>query len=161
MSLRHLTRFELVWARAAFEAIFPGHAGGARGIGTMDIEAYLEETFGNIPLEPAVGMRIAIWTTALAPLFVLGRFATLHRLSAPDRERVVSRLVVNPVYAVRQLVLALKAIAALLYAGDREVRAAMVAPSSPAVPLQLKRKPEKTPSVPPPGTKGGRRVAVA
>jgi hypothetical protein len=126
----------------------------------MDIEAYLERTFQAIPLEPAVGIRIAIWIVALAPLFVLGRVVTIHGLSKPDREKVVARLVMSPIYAVRQLVIALKAVAALLYASDREVRTAMLAPKQ-APPIALSRKPEKTPSVPPPGSKGGHRVAVA
>src|SRR5262245_6240931 len=103
MIFRHLTRTELVWARDTFDTIFPGHGSGARGVGTMDIEAYLEHTFRAIPLEPAIGLRIAIWIVALAPLFVLGRVATIHGLSKPDRERVLAKLVMSPIYAVRQL----------------------------------------------------------
>ena len=71
----------------------------------------------------------------------------------------MSKLITSRFYAVRQLIVALKAVAALLYAADREVRAAMVAPKE--APIALGRKSEKTPSVPPPGAKGGRRVAVA
>jgi hypothetical protein len=158
MIFRRLTGTELVWARDAFDTIFPGH-GGARGVGTMNIEAYLEQTFMAIPLEPAIGLRIAIWIVALAPLFVLGRVATIHGLSKPERARAVAKLVMSRIYAVRQLVVALKAVAAFLYAGDREVRTALLAPKQ--APIALSRKPEKTPSVPPPGSKGGHRVAVA
>jgi hypothetical protein len=159
MIFRRLTRTELVWARDAFDAIFPGHS-SSRGVGTMDIEGYLENLLRTVPLEPAIGIRLAIWIVAFAPLFVVGRFATIHGLSKGDREKVIGKLVTNPIYAIRQLVIALKAVAALLYAGDREVRTAMLAPK-PQAPIALGRKPEKTPSVPPPGSKGGHRVAVA
>ena len=157
MILRQLSRTELTWARDAFEAIFPPHAGGAPGIGKMNVEAYLVDTFARIPAEPAIGLRLAIWIVALAPIFVLGRIRTIHGLSGSDRQRVLTKLTMNPVYAVRQLVIALKAVAALLYAGDTGVRAALAQPA--AVTLPLTRKPSKTPSVPPPA--GGRRVAAA
>jgi hypothetical protein len=168
MILRQLSRTELTWARDAFDAIFPSQPSGAPGVGAMNIEGYLQDTFARIPLEPVCGLRIAIWIVALAPLFVLGRLATIHGLSKPDRERVLVGLTMSPVYAVRQLVVALKAMAALLYAGDPSVRARLLAarsdsPSRELVPLARKSatEPAKTPSVPPPGPSGGRRVVAA
>jgi hypothetical protein len=157
MILRHLTRTELTWARDAFETIFPPRPGGACGIGAMDVEGYMTHTFARIPLEPALGIRLAIWIVALAPIFVLGRLRTIHRLSKDDRQRVLTRLTAHPVYAVRQLVLGLKAVAALLYAADPRVRATFTRAASPTIPMS--RKPSRTPSAPSP--QGGRRVAAA
>jgi len=70
-----------------------------------------------------------VWLVALAPLFVLGRFATIAGLTVADRERVVARLVVSKSYVVRSLVLILKTMGALLYAGDGAVRARMLVPT--------------------------------
>jgi len=137
MSLaKSLAPFEVRWARDAFEAVYPG----PDGIGPLDIEGYLAELMRAIPLEPALGLRAAIWIVALAPLLVLGRFATIHGLSAEDREEVVVRLASNRVYAIRQLVLLLKTMGALLYAGDRRVRERLLAShdASPATSLRGK-----------------------
>jgi hypothetical protein len=95
----------------------------------MDIEGYLVDTLKRIPLEPVIGIRAAIWIVALAPLVVLRRARTLAGLAPSDRELVLVALATNPVYAVRQLVLALKALAALLYAGSPTVRARLMAPT--------------------------------
>ncbi len=153
MSPRTLTRMEMAWALDAFEAIFPG----PQGIGTMNVREYIQATFARIPLEPVIGLRLAIWIVALAPLFVLRRFRTLHGLTAEEREHVLVALAANPVYAVRQLVLALKAMAALLYAADPAVRARMFAPRAEALPL---RKKTSVPP-PPPSKEHGRAAKVA
>lgn len=122
--LRRLSRFELACAKDAFVAIFPG----PDGVASMDIEGYVEDTLARIPLEPALGVRLAIWIVALAPVFVLRRLRTLHGLAPSDRELVLVALATSPLYPVRQLVLALKALAALLYAGSPLVRARILAP---------------------------------
>jgi hypothetical protein len=125
MSLRTLSRLERRWAGAALCAIFPAPppgAGARLGLSELDVDGFLTSTFARIPLEPALGLRIAIWIVALAPIFVLGRFATILALSAAERERVLTHLVVSKVYVVRQLVLALKAIGAMLYVAPRGAR---------------------------------------
>jgi hypothetical protein len=122
--LRRLTRFELACAKDAFVTIFPG----PDGVASMDIEGYVQDTLARIPLEPVLGIRAAIWIVALAPLFILRRFRTLHGIAPSDRELVLVALATSPYYAVRQLVLALKALAALLYAGSPIVRARILAP---------------------------------
>jgi hypothetical protein len=121
-----LTRFELRWARDAFEAIFPG----PDGIRSLDVEGFLARMVRTAPLEPALGVRVAIWIVALAPLFVLRRVATIHDLSPEEREGLVVRLASNALYPVRQLVLLLKTVGALLYAGDATVRARLLAPQA-------------------------------
>ncbi len=136
--LRTLTRFEMASAKAAFVTIFPGDD----GIASMDIEGYVNDTLANIPVEPVLGVRLAIWIVALAPLFVLRRFATLAGLAPPDREIVLVALATSRSYPVRQLVLALKAIAALLYAGSPTVRARLLAPAPALVMPAVRRTPK-------------------
>jgi hypothetical protein len=126
--MKKLTALEMAWAEAALGAIFPGsHDAGLAGIGGMDVRGYLAEVCWRLPLKAVVGLRLAIWIVALAPLFVVARFATIRSLAQPDRERVVAVLVAHPAYALRSLVLILKTIGALLYAGDERVRARMLA----------------------------------
>jgi hypothetical protein len=138
-----LTRFENNWAKAALGAIFPGSSEeGLADIGGMDVSGYLAELMASLPLKPALGLRVAIWLVALAPLFVIRRVATLPSLSQVDRERVVSALVASPSYALRSLVMLLKTFGALLYAGDDRVRARLrPRPAAPrnVVPLRVKR----------------------
>lgn len=154
MSLRTLTPIELRWAKAAFSAIFPHVDGGVMPIGIcdLDLEEFLRKLFARVPLEPALGMRVAIWIVAFAPIFVLRRMTTIHGLTPPDRERVVSSLVASPIYAVRQLVVALKAIGAMLYAAAPAVRERMVAPAPAGPSLVALRlapaKPSLTPTSP-------------
>ena len=144
MSLRKLSRMEMRWASATLIAIFPAPAKDEAckmplGIADLDIDGYLTGTFARIPLEPAIGLRAAIWIAALAPLFVLGRLATITGLSAAERSDLLSRLIASPIYAVRQLVIALKAVGAMLYAGAPVVRAAMLAkPRASMEPISLR-----------------------
>ena len=145
MNLRTLTAFERACARDAFVAIFPG----PDGIGAMDVDGYVDDTFRKIPLEPVIGLRLAIWIVALAPIFVLRRLRTLRGIAPSDREVVLLALTTNRVYAIRQLVMALKAMAALLYAGDPKVRARLLAPPPPPL-LPEARIVKRILSTPPP-----------
>jgi hypothetical protein len=114
------------WAEAALAAIFPGSIEqGLDGISAMNIAAYLGDVMGWVPFRAAMGLRLAIWLVALAPLFVLGRLTTIAGLAPAERERVMTVLVASRSYAVRSLVLVLKSFGALLYASDARVRALM------------------------------------
>jgi hypothetical protein len=124
-----LARFEERWAEAAMGAIFPGAPGDGFGdIRGMDLRGFLRQVVAIVPTQAAVGLRVAVWLCALAPLFVIGKLSTLSGLAEADRERVVVRLAASRLYAIRSLVLILKTIGALLYAGDDAVRARMNAP---------------------------------
>ncbi len=128
-----LASWESAWAEAAMQAIFPGSPEeGMAGIADMGLTGFLADVMRYLPTRAALGMRIAIWLVALAPLFVLGRLTTIARLPLLDRERVVAALAGSRVYAVRSLVLILKTMGALLYGGDASVRARMTAASVPA-----------------------------
>ena len=126
--MRTMTRTEVRWARAAFGAIFPKGASERfpTGIADLDVEGFLVDIRSRAPLKAALGLRLAIWVCALAPLFVIGKLATIASLDEPSRETVMKRLLQSPNYAVRQLVIFLKTIGALLWASAPAVRAAMV-----------------------------------
>ena len=149
-----LTRFERRWAHAAFETIFPGPERGSLPLGIQDmgLDAFLDETLTSLPFESAIGLRLAVWVIALAPLFVLRRFATLASLGAEERERVLGAIAGSSFYAIRSTVLALKAIGALLYCGDLRVRPLMigtVAPKSPVITLRTRALSPAAPAVSP------------
>jgi hypothetical protein len=119
-----LTRFERTAARAAFGTIYPGPERGMLplGICDMDLDGYLDVTLARIPFEPSLGLRLAIWVVALAPIFVLRRLVTIASLDVADRERVITAIYASPYYAIRSAAIALKAIGALFYCGDARVR---------------------------------------
>jgi hypothetical protein len=127
-----LFAFEEGWARAVLAAMFPVPVadGGER-------EATYGPGFSGIiasaPFEPAVGLRLALFMVILSPLFVLKRPRTFLGLTADAREQVLDGLLSSRVYAVRQLVLALKTMGALLYAHDPAVRRAMLVPKRDAL----------------------------
>ncbi|MGD0674345.1 MAG: hypothetical protein ABSC94_02940 [Polyangiaceae bacterium] len=135
--------FEHRWAEAALAAIFPGSAAdGLVAIGSMAWGAYVCETMARLPTKSALGVRCAVWLVAFAPLFVVGRFTVFARLGPADRERVIVRLASSSWFLVRSLLLILKTVGALLYAGDRCVRARMADDLPPRDrPLTLRSKP--------------------
>jgi hypothetical protein len=136
-----LSRMETNWAEAALSAIFPGSRDGMADIRAMGVPGFLSEVMCTIPFQAAIGLRLAVWIVALAPLFILGKLATIARLTQADRERVVSTLLAHRSYALRSLVMILKTMGALLWAGDDAVRARMQTPRprNVLVPLRVKR----------------------
>lgn len=126
--------FELAWARAAFGAVFPDSAAMPYGIARLEPERDFADMVATCPLEQAIGLRLSIWMVALAPLFLLRRPRTIAGLSPPERERVLTLLLASSIYAVRQLTMAFKAMAALLYARSPVIRSAMLELRPAAVP---------------------------
>jgi hypothetical protein len=129
--MRQLLAVERRWAHAAFETIFPGSDGGFVSIEQMDVDGFLHEVCARVPLKAAVGLKLAVWIVALAPLFVLGRLATIRSLAKAEREMVLARLLASKTYAIRQLVFILKSIGAMLYAAHPAVRARMLSARKP------------------------------
>lgn len=125
-----LFSFELAWADAAFAAMFPPPPRSAlvHGIGEMKPAAFFDDAIATVPLEPSLGLRIALWIVALAPLFTIRRFATIASLDDDARETVLQRLLTSPIYAVRQLVAGFKAFGSLLYAQSPAIRKQMTTP---------------------------------
>jgi hypothetical protein len=138
-----LTRFEDQWARVELGVMFPGsRENGFADIEAMDVRGFLAEVMGYLPFRAALGLRLAIWLLALAPIVIARRFATIAGLAPLERERVVTVLSASPIYAVRSLVMMLKTMGAMLYAGDDAVRARLrPQPSRMPIPLRIKRAP--------------------
>lgn len=134
--LPRLFGFELGWADAVFGAIFPESPRTAlvHGIASMKPARFLDELIATVPIEPSIGLRIALWIVAFAPLFTIRKLTTFASLDADDRERVLGRLLASPIYAVRQLVLGLKAMASLLYAQSPAIRRQMSTAVATALP---------------------------
>ena len=134
-----LSTLEIQFAEASMGAIFPGsQAQGLADIRGMDVRGFLAQVMQCVPFQAALGLRAAIWLVALAPLFVVRRFATIRGLDQTDRERLVGRLVASPSYVIRSLVIILKTMGALLYAGDDGVRARMMPPAPRLVPVRIR-----------------------
>jgi hypothetical protein len=152
---RTLTRTENRWAEAAFGAIFPSNAHPElrTGIVDLDVPTFLTDLRSRVPYRSALGLRLAIWMVAFAPLFVLGRFRTITGLDPKAREALVGALLVSSIYPVRQLLILLKAIGALLYGRAASVRAVMI-------PIRV---PENATTGPRliPGTRLGRKPGAA
>jgi len=146
-----LTPVERRWAHATLDTLFPGPERGALplGIEGMNVDAFLDETLERVPFEAALGLRAAFWVIALAPLFVLGKLATIASLHPADRLRVVSAISASPVYVLRSLVMMVKAMGALFYCGDARVRPSIVGVVPSVVTVRLRsgaRAPALSPS---------------
>ncbi len=140
-----LTRFENRWAQATLASMFPGsREEGFAGIQGMDVRGFLTGVMRTLPFKAALGLRVAVWMVALAPLVVLRRAVTIAGLGEADRERVVATLSASGSYSVRSLTMILKTFGALLYAGDDRIRARLrpIAARAP-IPLRLKRTPAR------------------
>ncbi len=134
-----LSAFERAWTDAAFDAIYPESPALPHGIASMHPARYLDDLLRDVPLEQSIGIRLALWIVALAPLFTIWKLGTIASIDPDERPRVLDKLLASPVYAVRQLVLLLKAMAALLYARSAAVRAAMTQPHANVVALRRGR----------------------
>lgn len=139
--MSQLTKMERRWATAAWGTIFPGTE-SSPSMEQMDVDGFLTDLCGTVPFKTFFGLRVAILLVALAPLFVIGKFATIRGLASADRERLLSKLFASRSYLVRQLSFTLKAIGSMLYAAHPVVRARMMRPrpqAKPLVALRLKR----------------------
>jgi hypothetical protein len=134
--------FELTWATAAFGAVLPERTALPHGIVRMNPAGFLAETIAGAPLVQSVGLRLALWVVALAPLWLLRTPKTISGLVAEERELVLARLLASSVYPIRQLAFTFKALASMLYAQSADARRAMTESSDGQVlpEAQLERK---------------------
>jgi hypothetical protein len=134
-----LFAFELAWADAAMGAIFPEGSALAHGIARMKPGAFLDDMLADIWIETSLGLRATLWIIALAPLFVLRRFATITSLDAGEREALLDGLLTSRIYAVRQLVSGFKAMGSLCLSQSAAIRKQMSTPSPVVEPSSLVR----------------------
>lgn len=119
-----LSPTERRWASGVLFAMFPLRDDEKTFAQDFGIADTLQRFFCGIPLQAALGLRAALMLVVVAPLFLLGRFAFFPSLSAEDRMRVLERLMKNKNYAVRQLVVAWKAVGGLVVVGHESLRGA-------------------------------------
>jgi hypothetical protein len=70
-----------------------------------------------------LGLRLAVWMVALAPLWLLGRVATISTMARRERTELLSRLLMHNSLVVRELTMLLKLTAAMALLGTLSVRA--------------------------------------
>ena len=141
--------FELAWATAAFDAVLPERTALPHGIARMNPGRFLADVIASSPLEQSIGLRVTLWIVALAPLWFLRRPKTIADLRPDERQRVLELLIASPVYAVRQLVVAFKALGSMLYAQSPEARAWMTTPRvKPERLVALRLAPKAAPATP-------------
>ena len=137
-----LMKFERGWAQAAFEGLFPSNVDARIPVGARDADmvGLFEDARLAVPPRVALGLRVALWIVALAPLFTIGKLVTIGGLHGLDRERVLLALLASPFYFVRQLTMLLKAFGALFFLSVPGVREAIVgAPNPQLMTLGMKK----------------------
>lgn len=133
-----MTRLELDTVDAAARAIFPknSHAELSVGAEDLDVRGYFEKLIARSSGRVAFALRLGILFCMLAPIFVLGRFATLRSLDLADRQKAIEALAYSRIYAVRQLVLLIKVHVAMVFGAHPVARAVMLPePEAHAAPL--------------------------
>ena len=119
-----MTRWERRWAKQLLGAFAPS---GGPGLAPLPGEVDYESAFVRMrrhatPLA-ALGLRVALWMAALAPLWLWGRLATVSKLAIERRSELLRQLLSHRTFAVRELTLLLKLAATMALLGTPSVRA--------------------------------------
>ncbi|MCS6798522.1 MAG: hypothetical protein NZ898_08325 [Myxococcota bacterium] len=119
-----MLRFERRWAHDVMSSFAPpGGPGLAPDPGRVDfVGALRTQMRASTPLA-ALGLRLAVWMAALAPLWTLGRLRTIRGLRPAERAAVLARLLRSRLYLVRELTLFLKLAACFALFRVPELRA--------------------------------------
>lgn len=113
-----LRGFEKRWAETIGRTIAPrGLLGGV--VDDVDLGALFSEEHRDSPWQAAFLLRLSLWITWLAPLFVIGRWHTFGGLGGDDRERLLDKLLDSPRYYVRLAAIFLKLETTTLLLGDQ------------------------------------------
>ena len=97
---------EQAWARAVFEALFPGCV-------PPGAAAFVRATVEALPPRGAVGLRAALVAVTVAPLWLERGGRLFPSLEREAQARVLATFAGSNVYAVRSMVTLLKATAAM------------------------------------------------
>lgn len=107
-----LTTFERGWAAAMVGGFAPaGGAGLAPTPGEVDYVGAFELMCRSTTRLAAFGMRLALWMSVLAPMFVWGRATTALRLSPERRSKLLGEMLTHRFMLVRELTVLLKLVA--------------------------------------------------
>lgn len=113
-------------AMAVCETTFPIPLGG----GEDRVEA-LDRMLARAPRRVRMGIVLALGLAALAPLLFLGRWSTLSGARRNLRKAALGRALVSSSYVVRQLVLLLKTMVAVVHFRSEARRRAITRPIVP------------------------------
>ena len=116
--------FEKRWARHLLAAFAPpGGPGLAPAPEEVDYLGVLGRMVRGASPLAALGLRLAIWIAALAPLWLWGKLTTISKLAAERRPELLRELLGHRAFVVRELTLLLKLSAAMALLGTPSVRA--------------------------------------
>jgi hypothetical protein len=119
-----MTRFEQVWTADVLTAFTVDDAEGLTPLpGEVDYLRTFQRMRRKSTKLAALGLRVAVWMVALAPLWLLGRIATFSKLKPRDRTELLVRLLAHKSMAIRELAMLLKLTAAMALLGSATARA--------------------------------------
>ena len=112
------------WAALVLSSFVPATADGlVRSEREIDWTGAWERFVSSMNAKARVGARVALLLALTAPIWALGRLASMASLSPDERARLLDRLLAHRLYVVRELVLMLKVCACLAMFREGEVRA--------------------------------------
>lgn len=108
--------FEHRWIDAILPSFLPAEGTLAPAPGAVDYRAAAEAMASRATPLAAVGLRLAVWLAALAPVWMLGRAQTIDEISPDRRTEIIERMLSHRAYAIRgpATLLKLNAVLALL-----------------------------------------------
>jgi len=113
------------WATSILEAFAP--SGPTDGLAPDPGEVDYARTIGAMAraasARAALGLRLAIFLVALAPIWLWGRLTIAPRLAIDERTELLRELLAHPSFVVRELTTLLKLAAAFALLGTSTVRA--------------------------------------
>lgn len=116
--------FERRWARLLLSAFAPSDGPGLAPLqGEVDYLGTLARMRREATPLAALGLRIAIWIAALAPLWLWGKLTTISKLAVERRIDLLRELLAHRAFVVRELATLLKLSAAMALLGTPSVRA--------------------------------------
>ena len=92
------------------------------GLGELDLQPFWERFDQTAPASLKFGLRAAVTALSLAVPLLVGRVATLKRLSDDELETLVTKAHESRVFALRQMAETLKIVACLAYFHDEGIQ---------------------------------------
>jgi hypothetical protein len=115
--------FEKRWATHLLAGFAPTNGPGlAPRRGEVDYAGVVLRMMREATPLAALGMRVAIWIAALAPLWLWGKLATVSKLAVERHPDLLRELLGHRLFVVRELTMLLKLCAAMALLGAPSVR---------------------------------------
>jgi hypothetical protein len=115
-----LLPFELDWVRTITRALLPPHVlGGA--LDGLDAAPAFDRDMARSPWFAALGLRLSLWLTWLAPVWLLGHAQTFGAVDAATQIEILERLFKHSSYVVRMAAMLLKLTLCTVALGDERV----------------------------------------